>query len=425
MYKLNSNFKKKKIINYNFKKFNTFNDKEIQAASKVVTKGALSSFIGNRETGLNGGVYIERFENKLKSFFKVKYAITVNSWTSGLVCAIGAIGIEPGDEVILPTWTMTACAAAVLQWNAIPVFADIEKDTFCICPKSIIKNISSKTKAIIVVDIFGHCANYKEIFKIAKKYRLKIICDAAQSPGAKYFGKYAGTFADIGGLSFNYHKHIHTGEGGVLFTNNSVYAKKLKLLRNHAEAVVPEDSTKKDLINMIGNNFRMGEIEAAIGIEQLKKLNKILKKRKYLSNLLIKKLSAFKYIKLPVIKKNCSHVFYSFPIVLDYKRIKFTREHMAKALLAEGIQGIGCGYQNLHLQPIYQKKICYGKKGFPWSFFKSKVSYDKGICPKAEELHSKSFMSFSISLFDLEVHDINNIYKVFKKVWNKFQLLNE
>lgn len=115
---------------------------------------------------------------------------------------------------------MSACAAAVLHWNAIPVFADIELETFCICPKSIEKNITKKTKAIIVVDIFGHPANYREISKIAKKYNLKIICDAAQSPGSKYVGKYSGTVGDIGGFSFNYHKHIHTGEGGVIVTNN-------------------------------------------------------------------------------------------------------------------------------------------------------------------------------------------------------------
>ena len=211
----------------------------------------------------------ESLKKNVKKYFNVKHCITVNSWTSGLITAIGAIGIEPGDEVILPPWTMCACAAAILHWNAIPVFADIEKKTFCIDPDSIIKNISNKTKAILAVDIFGHSANMNEIMSIAKKYNLKVISDSAQSPGAIYKGNFAGTIADIGGFSLNYHKHIHTGEGGILVTNDDMLAKKMQLIRNHAEAVMP-DMNNADLSNMVGHNFRLGEIECAIGIEQQK-----------------------------------------------------------------------------------------------------------------------------------------------------------
>ena len=123
------------------------------------------------------------------------------------------MGIEPGDEIILPTWTMTACSAAILHWNAIPVFADIDPDSFCISIKSIKKLITKKTKAIMVVDIFGMPANYSELKKVSKKHNLKIICDSAQSPGALYYGVHSATIGDIGGYSLNYHKHIHTGEG--------------------------------------------------------------------------------------------------------------------------------------------------------------------------------------------------------------------
>jgi dTDP-4-amino-4,6-dideoxygalactose transaminase len=417
-----STINNKKVINCNFKNFNTYDNKEINAALNVIRSGKLSSFIGNQAHGFKGGEYVEKFEKKLQAFFKVKYAITVNSWTSGLICAIGAIGVEPGDEVIVPTWTMTACAAAVLHWNAIPVFADIEEDTFCISKKSIEKNITKKTKAIIVVDIFGHPANYREIKKIAKKYDLKIICDAAQSPGSKYFGKFSGTTGDIGGFSFNYHKHIHTGEGGALVTNNKIYAKKMKLIRNHAEAVVLNNSKKKDLVNMLGHNFRMGEIEAAIGIQQLAKLSKIIKKRQYIAKLLINKLSKLKYIRLPIIKKNCTHVFYVFSIVLDNKIIK-KRDLIISLLNKYGLKKIGKGYQNLHLQPIYQKKICYGKRGFPWSLSKRKINYKKGICPNAEKLHSHSFLSFGISFYDLNRQDVYKISKIFKKTWSNIGLL--
>ena len=130
-----------------------------------------------------------------------------------MIAEVGAIGTEPGDEIIVPTWTMCASATAIIHWNAIPVFADIEEKTFNIDPKSIEKNISKKTKAIIAVDIFGHPANMKAILKIAKKHKIKVISDSAQAPGAIYNKKYAGTLADIGGFSLNCHKHINTGEG--------------------------------------------------------------------------------------------------------------------------------------------------------------------------------------------------------------------
>jgi dTDP-4-amino-4,6-dideoxygalactose transaminase len=198
-----------KIINYKFKIFNTINKKEIDAVNKVLKSGVLSKFIGARSKDFLGGQNVKRFEDKVKSFFKVKYAVSVNSWTSGLICAVGSLDIEPGDEIILPTWTMSACSSAILTWNAIPVFADIEEKTFCISIESIKKNISKKTKAIIAVDIFGQSSNMRQIMEIAKKYNIKVISDSAQSPGATYNGKYVGTLADIGGYSLNYHKHIH------------------------------------------------------------------------------------------------------------------------------------------------------------------------------------------------------------------------
>ena len=171
---------------------------------------------------------------------------------------------------------MCATATAILHWNAIPVFADIEEDTFCISPESIERNISPYTKAIISVDIGGHPANTKEINKIADKYNLRVISDTAQAPGALNRGKFAGTLTDIGGYSLNYHKHIHTGEGGILVTNDDFLAERMYLIRNHAEASV-EAIDLKNISNMIGHNFRLGEIECAIGIEQLKNLTFLFK----------------------------------------------------------------------------------------------------------------------------------------------------
>ena len=265
----------KKIINYKFKKFNSFNNKELEACKKVVKSGVLSEYLAGE---LEGGYYVRRFEKLVKKIFNIKYAISVNSWTSGLIVAVGALDLDPGDEIIVPPWTMSATVTAILHWGCIPVFVDIEKDKFCLDPLKIVKKINKKTKAIIAVDIFGQSSDIYKIKKIAKKYSLKVISDTAQAPGSKIGTKFAGTIADIGGISLNYHKHIHTGEGGVLFTNNSYLATKMKLIRNHGETHTKLN--KKLLINNLGYNFRLGEIESAIGIEQIKKLKKIILKKK-------------------------------------------------------------------------------------------------------------------------------------------------
>ena len=414
----------KKIINYQFKKFNTYNQKELIAATKVIKTGVLSGFVANKEKALKGVYFVEKFEKKIEKFFKVKHAIVVNSWSTGLTCAVGAIGVEPGDEIILPTWTMTACSAAILHWNAVPVFADIDPDTFCISIESIKKLITKKTKAIMVVDIFGMPANYKELKKISKKNNLKIICDSAQAPGALYNGVHTATIGDIGGYSLNYHKHIHTGEGGILVTNNSLYAKKLKLIRNHAEAIMTNSSNKNDLANMIGNNFRMGEIEAAIGIEQLKKLNNIVKKRIKISKSIINKLRKLPHLKLPKDYKNIKNVFYNIPILLDLKKLPFTRKKIKAELDKTGLHGLAEGYVNLHKQPMFKKKICYGSKGFPWRPYNPSIDYNKNKCFVAEKYHNELLLAFQgIALYELSKKNINDIIKSFKFVWKKLKLI--
>ena len=145
-------YKVKKIINYKFKKFNSYSNKEVEAAKKVVKSGILSEYLAG---DLEGGNYVQKFENYAKKIFRSKHAISVNSWTSGLVVAVGALELEPGDEIIVTPWTMSATATAILHWGCIPIFVDIEKDTFCLDPKKIVDKISNRTKAIITVDIFG------------------------------------------------------------------------------------------------------------------------------------------------------------------------------------------------------------------------------------------------------------------------------
>ena len=283
---MSKNLKKK------FKSFNTYDKKEIYVAKKVVKSGSLSGFIADDSKYFYGGTYVKKCEEAFKKYFNVKYAISVNSWTSGLVCAVGALNINPGDEIIVTPWTMTATATAIIVWGGIPIFSEIDNKTYCLDVNKIEEKITTKTKAIISADIFGQSSDYKSINKIAKKYNLKVISDSAQAIGSKYYNKYTGTSADIGGYSLNRHKHIQTGEGGIVITNNKKYAENIFKIRNHGEVINKDKSFR----NLIGYNFRLGEIEAAISIEQLKKLNKIVKKKTKISKFSYKKIKTFKIL---------------------------------------------------------------------------------------------------------------------------------
>lgn len=412
-----------KGIKKEFKKYKSIGKEELEAAKEVIKSGNLSEYLGKWGKQFYGGPKVIEFEEKIKDFFNVKHAITVNSWTSGLVAAVGAIGIEPGDEVIVTPWTMTATATAILHWNAIPVFADIDKETYNLTADTIEKCISPYTKAIIVVDIFGQSADMDEIMILAKKYNLKVISDSAQSPGALYKNKYAGTLADVGGYSLNYHKHIHTGEGGILVTNDDGIAERLQLIRNHAEVVV-KDKGVSNISNMIGHNFRLGEIECAIGIEQVKKLPNLILQRKNLAEMINNGLEGLKGLMTPKIAPDRTHVYYIYAMQVDTRKLGVSRERICEALVAEGVP-VSSSYQNIHLLPIYQQKIAYGSKGFPWTsdICKREISYKKGICPVAENLNDKFYLGFNICLYDLNKEDVNSIINTFYKVWENMDQL--
>lgn len=413
-----------KTIQTTFKRYNPIGVEEVEAAKQVIESGVLSQFLGVWHEDFYGGPKVREFERQCAEYFGVKHAVTVNSWTSGLVAAVGAIGIEPGDEIIVTPWTMSATATAILHWNAIPVFADIDPETFNLDPQSVEANITPYTKAIMVADIFGQSADMDALMAIAAKHGLKVISDTAQAPGALYKGKHAGTLADVGGYSLNYHKHIHTGEGGILVTDNDEIAERVQLIRNHAEVVVG-DKGVTNLSNMIGHNFRLGEIECAMGIEQLKKLDRFVQSRQALANRLSKGLNGLRGLRTPVVKPGCTHVYYVYPMVLDIEALGVSRERIHAALQAEGV-AVSQHYQNIHLLPLYQRKIAYGSMGFPWAsdICRRNVDYSKGICPVAERLNDSTYLGFGMCVYDLAEDDVDLIVSAFHKVWNSLELLN-
>ncbi len=399
---------------------------EVTAATRVVRSGVLSAYIGAPGEAFMGGKEVRAFEDQAARYFGVKHAIAVNSWTSGLVAAVGAIGIEPGDEIITTPWTMAATATAILHCNGIPIFADIDPDTFNLDPVSVERLVTPRTRAVMAVDIFGQSADMQSLRKICDRHGLKLLCDTAQAPGARYFDKYTGTLADIGGFSLNYHKHIHCGEGGILVTDDDKLAQRLCLIRNHAEAVVKSDEPS-ELANMLGYNFRMGEIEAAIASVQLTKLGARVSSRQRIAEQLNLGLQHLEGLKTPVVSDGSTHVYYVYGLTLDVESLRISREKIVSALLAEGVPGLVAGYQNLHLLPLFTNKIAYGTKGFPWSspYCTSSIEYGPGLCPVAEQLHSERFFGMNLCMFEYYPEDVELTIAAFRKVWANINMLRK
>ena len=398
-----------------FKRRNTISTEEIKATKKVLDNGILSDYLAASQKKFFGGKYVKNFEKNLKSFFKVKHALTFNSWTSGLIAAVGALDLEPGNEIITSPFTMSATIFSIVHWNLVPIFADIDPNTFCLDPKSVEKKITKKTKAILLVDINGHPSDIKKFKIISKKYNLKLIIDAAQSIGAQYKkeNRFAGTIGDIGGYSLNVHKHINTGEGGVIVTDDNQVAKKIALIRNHGENMIkisPQDQ------HFYGYNLRMGEIEAAIGIEQLKKLPKILRKIQMDAKILSNGLKRLKGLQVPFIESNCTHAFYNYPLIINLKELKVSRKVLAHLLRKEGVP-ISEGYQNIHLLPFFKNKTKKGITKHYWSKINLHKNYKKGSCPVAERLHEKTYMALPICYYEFSKKDLHKMILSFNKVW--------
>jgi len=407
-----------KTIKKPFPAYNSIGQEELEAAKAVIESGQLSGFFGSWSDQFYGGAKVRELEQAWADLFQVKHAVSVNSLTSGLITAVGALHIEPGDEVIVSPWTMAASATAILVWNAIPVFADIESNTFNLDPKAVERCITPRTRAIMVPDIFGHAAELDSIMEIARRHNLQVIEDAAQSPFARYHGEFVGTIADIGGFSLNYHKHIHSGEGGITVTNDDELAERMRLIRNHAEAVVGLKEVK-NLENMIGFNFRLGEIESAIAREQLKKLRKLTLMRGRTGAMLTKGLEELKGLRPPTIKDRCTHVHYIYAMIYDQTETGVSREQLIAALQAEGVPWLYPGYQLIHLLPMYQKKIAYGKRGFPWTsdVYQGDVCYNEGICPVAERLHQRELICLQLCQHNYTDGEAALVIEAFHKVW--------
>jgi len=378
--------------------FNSMGPEERVAVERVLSSGCLSAFVGDWGPDFLGGPVVREFESAWASRFSVPHVVSVNSATSGLVAAVGAARVGPGDEVIVPPFSMSATAVAPLAYGAIPVFADIDPDTFCIDPEKVRAAITPRTRAVIAVNLFGHPARLSELRAIADEHRLILIEDNAQAPLAREGSRYAGTIGHIGVFSLNFHKHIHTGEGGMCVTSDAELALRLQLIRNHGENAV-EAVQLGDLTNLFGFNLRMTELTAAVGLEQLKKIDANVAMRVEVAEELSAAVADLEGITAPRVRAGCSHVYYVWAFRYDESRIGVSRRRFSEALAAEGIPH-GVGYvRPLYLLPLFQRRVAVGREGFPFSL--GAPDYRVGTCPVAEGLHDRGLMLIEICSFDL------------------------
>ena len=272
-----------------------------------------------------------------------------------------ALGIGAGDEVITTPFSFIASANCILYEGAKPVFVDIDKNTLNIDVSKIENKITKKTKAILAVDVFSHPADWDALKKIAKKHKLFLIEDSAEALGSIYKGKKCGSFGDAGVFAFYPNKQITTGEGGMVLTNNKKIADLCKSMANQGRKI--ENGKWLEHVRL-GYNYRLDEMSSALGIEQLKRIHEILKKREKVANLYNKKLKDIKGFQIPYVDKNSKISWFVYVVKLDNSFFGSKRDKIIKEMAKRGIQ---CSnyFQPIHLQPFYKKEFSYKQGDFP------------------------------------------------------------
>jgi dTDP-4-amino-4,6-dideoxygalactose transaminase len=410
-----------------FPAYKVIGEEEKAAVNAVMDSGILSRFLGTWHPDFFGGPEVQAFEKEWAAVSGTKHAISVNSCTSGLYAAVGALGCGPGDEVICSPYTMIASATAAVAFNAVPVFADIDPESYCISAATVAPRITERTKAIIVVHIFGQPADMDPIMQLARRHGIRVIEDCAQVPFGTYKGRPVGSLGDVGVFSLNYHKHIHTGEGGMCTTDDDDLAERLQLIRNHAEAVV-EKKGVKNLANMIGFNFRLGELEAAIGRAQLKKGPALIRQRQENVRYLEAQIAGIDGLSMPKVGPAGDHVYYVHAMSYDAKATGVGRETFVRAIKAELAptalrehEGVlmGMGYvKPIYLAPMYRELAGYGEVGCPFlcPHYKGKPDYGPGLCPNAEDAHYNRVVTHELMRPPMTCADLDDVARAFHKV---------
>lgn len=316
------------------------------------------------------GPRVAKFEKAFSDIHHISHSLATTSCTTALHLALAAMGIGPGDEVIVPAFTWIATANVVEYVGAKPVFCDIERETYNIDVSKIEERISDRTKAIIPVHLFGLCAKMDEIKEISRRYGLHVIEDAACAIGASYKRRMAGGLGDIGCFSFHPRKIVTTGEGGMCTTNRSELAEKIACLRNHGASVSEEErhiGPKPYILpefEVLGFNYRMTDFQAAVGLVQLEQLPKFVSERRYWADWYREQLKDVSWLHLPSVSEEYGHSYQSFTCMVDEEKIALSRNEIMDILHKKGIH-TRPGTHAVHMLAYYAQKYDIRPEDFP------------------------------------------------------------
>jgi len=326
----------------------------------IVSKKAKKYVLETLETGWisSAGKYVTQFEEKFAEYLGVKYATTVSNGTTALHLALEALDIRAGDEIIIPDLTIISCALAALYTGAKPILVDVELENGNIDPHLIEKSITKRTKAIMVVHLYGHSVDMDPILKIARKHNLFIIEDAAEAHGAEYKGKKAGSMGDIACFSFYGNKIVTTGEGGMVVTNNKKLYEKACLFKNLAHK-----PGKRFFHEKVGFNYRLTNIQAAMGLAHLEEIDRFIEKKLWMKNLYNELLSDIPFLELPIEQSYAKSVYWMYNLLLT-KNSPINRTNFMKKLKEKGVDTRTYFYP-LHTQTVLKNKYHYNDKSYP------------------------------------------------------------
>jgi len=331
------------------------------------------------------GSKVKQFLHDFNDIYGVRYSVATSSGTASIHVALGAAGISVGDEVITSPITDQGTLVGILYQNAIPVFADLDPHTYNMDPASIEARITPRTKAIVVVHLAGNAADMDAIMAIARRHHLKVIEDCAQSYLTRYKGKLVGTIGDYGCFSTNDFKHISTGDGGIVTVNSGEEAD-YHITHAFADKNYQRfgSSVQRDL-HLLAPNYRMTELQGAVGIAQLKKLEHICGKRQRYGDQITAGIGHLPGVQVHKVEQgiDCTYWFYMFRLELD--QLTCTRAEFCKALEAEGVPNME-GYipDVVYMQPLFQNRTAYPGSNFPFDL--TEISYERGLCPNAENI---------------------------------------
>jgi len=354
-----------------------------------------------RSAWLTTGPKITEFEKTFAKFVGARYAIAVSNGTAALHAAMYAIGIKPGDEVIVPAMTFAATANCVVFQGGSPVFVDVDAETLLIDPDQVKVKITPRTRAVIAVDYTGQPCDYDVLREIASQHGLTLVADACHALGATYKGRPVGSLADLNVFSFHPVKHITTGEGGMITTDNSDFAEQMRIFRNHGITTDYRQREKQEswFYEMVdlGYNYRITDIQCALGLSQLQKLSSWVKRRQEIAQKYNAAFAEFPAVRSLGVRADVSHAYHLYVVRFDLSQLRATRAEIFTALRAEGI-GVNVHYIPVHLHPFYRKQFGTGP----------------GLCPVAEAAYEEII---TLPLFPrMSDNDVEDVITAVRKV---------